>query len=67
MTDQPTTDQPTTDQPTLPESEHFHGCPADRTESYVLERSDGTAVRAIRCITCGGIAHYENPKEEDHG
>lgn len=62
MTDQPT--QP----PELPPSEHFHGCPdpPGRTETYPLERSDGTTVVVTRCIQCGGQSVDHNPQEENH-
>ena len=48
----------------LPPSEHRHGCPDERTETYPLQRDDSTTVTAVHCIDCGGIAYYDVTPEE---
>ena len=48
---------------TLPDREHAHGCPAERTETYPVARADGSEVEVTRCIDCGGQSVREKGEE----
>ncbi len=52
--------------PTMPPpTEHFHGCPAERSEGYEQRRPSGGRVWTQHCLDCGAMGYVDLDHEED--